>query len=65
MSQEVSFNKDSAKELEREYKKAVENKLEQFEYGGNTYVTGFAKYLVEHLDNTFSRSYGKDWRKLK
>jgi hypothetical protein len=39
-------------ELREEYDKAVEAGAETFFYGGNQYVTDYAKYLLQYIDQT-------------
>ncbi len=50
---QITFDLDTAKEFEQEYKKAVEEKREQFTYKGYDILTAFAKYQVEYLHTIF------------
>jgi len=47
----VSFTEENFKDFKARYKKAVEKKEESFVFLGNEYVTGFAKYLIEYIEN--------------
>jgi hypothetical protein len=38
-------------QLRKAYKLAIEHKRESFIFDGNEFVTSYAKYLLEHLDN--------------
>lgn len=33
------------------YEKAGKEKLDQFVFDGNTYVVGYAKYLIQYLES--------------
>jgi hypothetical protein len=46
----VSFTAQSASDLAARYRLAVENNEEQFVFEGNDYLTAYAKYLLQHLD---------------
>jgi hypothetical protein len=50
MSNEISFNAEMREKLRQAYEKAKEDKVEQFDFIGNTLVTNYAKYLLEYLD---------------
>lgn len=39
------------KRLRKAYHEAVKQKLNEFDFEGYTYVTGYAKYLLEYLDS--------------
>ena len=46
-------------QLVREYRKADEAGAEQFELEGHEFVTGYAKYLIMHLENVHGWDAGK------
>jgi hypothetical protein len=49
----LHISKDSFKTLKKEYNKAVESKLNSFIFQDKEIVTGYAKYLIEYLENEF------------
>jgi hypothetical protein len=49
----LSINKSSFKLLKEEYNKAVESKLNSFIFQDKEILTGYAKYLIEYLENEF------------
>jgi hypothetical protein len=49
----IHFDKFKFNRLKRAYNKAVKAKLESFEFDGEEYVVGFAKYLLEYLEGRF------------
>lgn len=51
----TNFDKDKTKRLENAYKKAKEKNYFQFEFEEKEYITGYAKYLIEHLKNTLKK----------
>jgi hypothetical protein len=48
----IQFTEHMVEELREEYNKAVEAGAETFFYGGNQYVTDYAKYLLQYIDQT-------------
>lgn len=46
----MEFNENDIKALRKAYDAAVKNELDEFEFQGNTLVTGYAKYLLEYLE---------------
>lgn len=49
----ITFTPALRDALRESYDSAVENNLDEFIWHGNAYVTGYAKYVLEHLDNQF------------
>ncbi len=47
----VDFDKATVKRLHQAYNEAVKNKDEAFIFEGNKYLTAYARYLLEYLDN--------------
>lgn len=41
------------KELKKLYNNAVKNKIKVFLFGDKEVLTDYAKYLLEHLNNTY------------
>ncbi len=54
VSNTITFTPALRDALRESYDSAVENKSNEFIWHGNTYFTGYAKYLLEHLDNQFN-----------
>jgi hypothetical protein len=50
---EITFDLAQAKRLKKAYDKAVANEVDQFEFEGLPWVTGYAKYLIEYLETQF------------
>lgn len=48
---QISFTPDKVLALRRAYTHAVETQQGQFTFEGDEFVTGYAKYLLEYLDN--------------
>lgn len=48
---EVSFDLPMVKRLKSRYGIAVEKAEQEFTFEGREYVTGYAKYLLEYLEN--------------
>ena len=44
-----------ARQLKKLYNKAVKENRPQFEFKGQILVTGYAKYLLEYLNDFFKR----------
>lgn len=55
MNEKLEFDKSLFLSLKKEYQNAVEKGLEQFSLNGHTLVTGYAKYLVQHLSPIFEK----------
>lgn len=49
----IRWTVETREQLRKSYKLAVENKHEVFVFNGDQYVTDYARYLLQHLDNTF------------
>lgn len=50
MTKFVSITPENYRPFKAEYKKALKNKADVFEFGGNKYLTRYAKYLLEYLE---------------
>ncbi len=46
----MTFTKSDLAELKKAYKKAIENNKDSFVFRGQTFVTNYAKYLIEYLE---------------
>lgn len=53
-SKEVLFDKKKVERLRKAQKKAEMANRASFDFEGSEYVTNFAKYLIEYLDNKFA-----------
>lgn len=51
----VSWSREDLKNLKAEYAKAKEGKQKQFKFRDIDLVTGYAKYLIEYLEDEFKR----------
>lgn len=52
----INFTEASAKDFKKAYLKAVKDEAESFVWDGKTFVVGYAKYLLEHLEtNVFKK----------
>jgi hypothetical protein len=49
----VAFTVESLGEFKKAYNKAVSDGVETFWFEGNEYVPGYAKYLIEYLEQQF------------
>lgn len=49
----VNFDRAMALRLKARYQQAVKAEETEFTFEGNSLLTGYAKYLVEHLANQF------------
>lgn len=47
----VEWNRPKLERFKQAYKHAVANGLGMFHFDGNDFVTGYAKYLIEYLEN--------------
>ena len=50
----LNFTPDSLEEFKKVFKEAKESKEHYFFFEGNEYFLGYAKYLIEHLENQFN-----------
>lgn len=46
----VNFTKDKLKDFKKLYNTTVKENKKQFIFEGNLYLTGYAKYLIEYLE---------------
>lgn len=51
MTNTISFDKETAKAFQREYKYALAAGDDQFTFQGHDVLVSYAKYLCEHLTN--------------
>ena len=54
----VSWSRQDLRDLKAAYEKAKAAKEKQFKFKGIDLVTGYAKYLIEFLDDEFKRREG-------
>lgn len=47
---------DDLNPLTEAYSKAVEKEKKEFKYKGTLLLTGYAKYLIEHLNNILKQN---------
>ncbi len=52
----INFTPALRDALRSAYEVSVEKKQDTFNWHGNAYVTSYAKYLLEHLDNQFGEA---------
>lgn len=52
---EVSWSREDLRDLKAAYEKAKEGKQKQFKFRDIDLVTGYAKYLIEYLEDEFKR----------
>ena len=50
----VSFTPESLVRFKNRYQQTVTLKNEQFDFEGDVYVVGYAKYLIEYLEGKFA-----------
>lgn len=50
----ITFTREIFARFKQEYKKADGLKQTQFTFDGHLLVTGYAKYLIEHLESKFN-----------
>lgn len=48
----IEYNKSKLKLLKKAYNEAVNQKKDSFTFQNQEYVTDYAKYLIEHLNNS-------------
>jgi hypothetical protein len=51
MMQSMSFDTKKREDLRKAYNKAVKYKKKKFKFDGADFVTDYAKYMLDHLDN--------------
>lgn len=51
---EIEFTKEKANRLHKHHDKAVKENKDIFVFDGNEYVTKYAFYLLQYLDNKFN-----------
>jgi len=51
MTNEINFDKETAKEFHAEYRMALVRNEDQFVFQGHDVLTSYAKYLCEYLTN--------------
>ena len=51
----ITWTAEKLKRFKSRYLEAVQYKLEQFEFDGDEYVVGYAKYLIEYLESKFGK----------
>ena len=51
MEVEITWDRHLLNKLQIAYDKAVEEDKEVFTFKGEQFVTSYAKYLIEHLEN--------------
>lgn len=52
----IEFTKPKFEALKKAYQSAIDNDHDQFEYDNQTYVTDYAKYVIEYLEPKFTNS---------
>lgn len=55
---EVSFDRNDLKALKKLYNTAIEAKKTKNDiivFRGDKYILGYAKYLIQHLENVFNK----------
>jgi hypothetical protein len=50
----ISWTPERLQRFKKAYAKAVEANVETFKFDEKEFVVGYAKYLIEYLDNHFS-----------
>jgi hypothetical protein len=48
----IHFNMEKKRQFQVAWETAVVNGEDQFDFDGHPFLTSYAKYLVEHLNNT-------------
>lgn len=49
----ITFTPELLDKLRNTYNQAVADNQNEFVFEGHPFVTGYAKYLIEHLENVF------------
>lgn len=49
----ISWTKPMLERFRKAYQKAVADNADTFMFDGNEFVVGYAKYLIQYLDNQF------------
>ncbi len=52
----ITWSPQKIKKLKREYKAAVDAKKDVFTFEDHAFVVGYAKYLIEYVEDCFSRA---------
>lgn len=52
----ISWDVDKLKRFKRAYARALEDKLEVFAFEGHDFVPGYAKYLIEYLEDMMRKA---------
>jgi hypothetical protein len=55
MTEHLEFSPPMIDELRGDYEDAVRSGAEEFTFHGHRLLTGYAKYLLEYLDNELRR----------
>ena len=55
MSNTVSFDLTTFRNLKNEYQNAIQNNITVFTFEGNEYLNSYAKYLIEYLKTNFEK----------
>lgn len=52
-AEKIVFDKIKLRKFKKFYQKAVDDKKEAFDFHGRTYLTMYAKYVIEYLEDKF------------
>jgi hypothetical protein len=52
---EIRFDRPMLNRLKKAYDKATSKSKDMFTFEGNDYVTNYAKYLIEYLEEKFKK----------
>jgi hypothetical protein len=55
LPKQVEFTRELAREFKRKYESAAKAENKEFVWDSRVYLTSYAKYLVEHLENQFGK----------
>ena len=55
----LTFSKDRLVRLKDSYAEAISEGRDEFTFDGYDFLVGYAKYLIEYLDNHFEKVQGK------
>lgn len=50
----INWTREMLARFKKRYQQAVDKSEEQFNFDGNDFVTDYAKYLIEYLDEVFA-----------
>jgi len=53
MTEHIEFDAAKVKRLRKEYDKAARNGDKSFTFEGNDYMTDYAKYMLQYLEEKF------------